>query len=332
MVKPTLAQGPNLTKTLGVEPLFTFMESNPKLLPLSEFNAMDSFEWRKENAISQCKIALYKYKGPKKPPKLLEETTYLFNKEGKIEKKVLEKAKAEYYYNDLNELKEMKLFLKSGKLFREKLFEYEDGLIKQIKVKINGALNTNAKGTIGFSYNEAKKPTEIMIYTKEDYEYYRERYKYGEDGNKIELQICKRGMSTATNIPKSFSKLNCGNKVEYQYDEGGNILKETYYHPSFVPVVGMVNQAEPQGYLYYTYNENGDITEIKDYKNTNELKSKTVFTYDNGKPTMKIEYALDNTITSMVSYKYDEKGIKNEVIIHDLYTRKPKEIIKLTYN
>jgi hypothetical protein len=311
------------------------LENQTKLIPLSEFNKINSKEWRKENNISACKIALSKYSDSKKPNKPIEEMTYTFNSNGNIEKTISEKSSSEFYYNGSQQLSERKVYLKSGKLFKEEKYEYDTGgLVKHIKVvqMITTAFCGKLQATINYNYNDNNHISEVMIYTKEDYEYYRERYKYDDKSRIIESQICQRGYNTATNIPKTFSKINCGTKTEFYY-ENDKLVKVIYYHPVWAPVIGMVNQNDPQGYKMYSYDNDGNIIEINDFSSDGTKKSKTAFLFNNeGKASMKTEYTADDILVTMESYNYDENGIKNEIIIFDPATRIPDKVIKLTYN
>jgi len=351
------------------------------------YDNLNSIEWRKINEIKECTIGIYKYKGNTISQNSTDEAIYKFNEDGNITEITYYKGiyRKEFEYEN-NKLAKIEIYsTKKNKLEQTRIFEYNnDGNISKIIID-NGKIYiendfynqtgidmlffnqysscNDGKFIIEYLYNENGKISQILIYSHDSQEYYRERYKYNENNKLIEIQRCYRGYRPV--YGSDFSKIHCNNKNEYFYDSDGKLLKEVYYFPTRVTsivlgavlndleyedgIVYSINE-EPQGYLLYKYNENNYLIECQNYYSQG-LESKTTYKYDSEnncyeiltcdsygtiekkivksfddkkRVTMKMSFLSDNSIDEMYKYKYDENGTRTEIIEYDKWSRKPK--------
>ena len=194
--------------------------------------------------------------------------------------------------------------------------------------------------------------TQIMINTNDGkYEYYRERYLYNDKKQLIELQTCKRGHKDKNDLSNDFTNLDCSYKEEYIYDQNGNVIKSTYYFPSWAPVIGIVTSKNPQLIITFEYNEtnklikstiskedggiekiilnnyddNGNIIQIIENDSQGTVLKSTIQSYTDGKLTMKMVIdPVDGSSSYMYSYKYNETGTQIQIVELDPSTQKEK--------
>ena len=178
-------------------------------------------------------------------------------------------------------------------------------------------LKEKGKTFIDYTYHENDSLGQIMIRTNYGkYEYYRERYTYNENNQLITFSTCQRGYKDKNDMAKKFTKLDCSNRIEYQYDENGNIIKSVLYYPTFKPVVGMTANKKPQLIIEFEYDEN------------NNLINKTNIKANGTSETVPIN---DKNQNQNIKYEFDDRGAKTHIIIYKEGTEEITEAYIATY-
>jgi hypothetical protein len=339
-------------------------------LNLKLYNPLDSVEWRINNSISECTISLHQFKKGEINDKVIKYVTYKFNSSGIITEMIYDKGR-KLLTNELNDknqiIRSIITKLPKGDTLTIKSIDYKsNGRIEKI---IENDKNDNKWNATNFTYNDNGDISQIMVYGANEkhpdgnYEAYRERYKYDNEGKLIELQKCQRLM-TGSNIttlkelaPKTFTEGQCSYKVINTYNNTGILIKSDYYSPDLVPLAGFVKNDKPAGYLMWILNDNNQITGYLNYNSMNKLISKTIYTLDEkGNTTqimnyndygleskiiqgwnqdnslsLKMKYGSENNIIYMYGYEYDDKGVKIQIIEYSIETRQPDKVYLVKY-
>lgn len=139
------------------------------------------------------------------------------------------------------------------------------------------------------------------------------KYKFDEDGNKIETKFYTDGELKSKDKYKYDEDRNCierksynpdgelVSKIKFKNDDDGNCIEQKSYNPD----------GELDSKSKAKYDEDGNKIEAIHYTD-DELKSKEKYKYDEDGNPIKIEWDY-STSTYKYKYKYDEDGNKIEM-------------------
>lgn len=92
-----------------------------------------------------------------------------------------------------------------------------------------------------------------------------------------------------------------------RYNEKGNLLEETFYHPNGLPAAKVV----------YSYDDRGRHAEEAVFKGDASRPSRLIYRHnESGRVIEKMIYRADGAFDWKVAYGYDQKGNKKEVAVY----------------
>lgn len=91
-------------------------------------------------------------------------------------------------------------------------------------------------------------------------------------------------------------------KVEYEYDESGNLAKRSFY----IPAMEQYELGSLSSYTTYEYDQNGQLTKASEHNANGTLALVTEYGEDGNR--MKTDYYVDGSLKWYYVYEYDENG------------------------